>query len=85
MEMIGIETILPLLLSRNWSLIKTTNESGQFITTDRPIILLWENPEKQPPFIKNNPGYGMSNTQLYFPLSQDLALSGEFDGKEGLI
>ena len=85
MEFIGFEAILPYLDSRKWLLIKATNESGPFITTDNPINLMWNEPEKIPPFYRNSPGFGMKNTQVYFPVSKNLALQGEFDGPEGVI
>jgi len=85
MELVGVEAILPYLDSRNWLLIKSTNESGPFITTDNPVNLTWKEPGKIPPFYRNSPGYGMKNTQVYFPISKDLALVGEFDGHVGII
>lgn len=85
MELKGIEAILPYLDSRNWLLIRSTDETGPFITTDNPVNLSWKEPEKIPPFYRSSPGYGMKNTQVYFPVSRNLALVGEFDGHAGLI
>ena len=85
LEFVGIEAILPFLYRRNWLLLKATNESGPFITTDNPVNLTWKEPDKIPPFYRNSPGYGMRDTQVYFPVSKKLALIGEFDGPEGVI
>ncbi len=85
MELIGVDAILPYLCSRNWQLIKATDESGPFITTDNPVNLTWKEPDKIPPFYRNSPGHGMKSTQVYFPVSRNLALIGEFDGPDGTI
>ena len=85
MEIVGINAILPYLDNRNWLLIKATDESGPFVTTDNPVNLTWKEPDKIPPFYRNSPGYGMKSTQVYFPVSRKLALIGEFDGPEGVI
>lgn len=81
-EFDSIDTILPLLAGRNWLLIRATEESGPFITTDKPVILTWKEPDKIPSFYRNSPGYGMNDTQVYFPVSKNVALVGEFDGHE---
>lgn len=85
MEFVGVEAILPYLDSRNWLLIRSTDETGPFITTDNPVNLTWKEPEKVPQFYRNSPGYGMMNTQVYFPISKNLALVGEFNGHTGVI
>lgn len=38
-----------------------------------------------PPFYRQSPGFGLQGTKVYFPVSQDLALLGEFEGREGKI
>jgi hypothetical protein len=85
MEIISLETVLPFLLKRKWLLIKTTEESGPFITTDNPTILTWKNPDTIPPFYRNSPGFGLLNTQIFFHLSKNIALIGEFDGQESVF
>lgn len=85
MEMLGVEAILPSLHGRNWLLISATSESGPFITTDHPVNLTWKEPEKIPPLHRNSPGFGLKGTQVYFPLSRNLSLLGEFGGEMGLI
>lgn len=83
-EMIGIDTILPTLFDRKWLLLKAGENSGPFITSDNPVSLTWLYPEKIPIMHRNSPGFGMGQTRLYFPVSSELALCGEFDGVEGV-
>ena len=85
MEFVGLDAIIPLLDGRNWLIIKTTNETGPLITTDHPVILTWNEPDKIPPIYRRSPGYGMKDTQVYFALSKNTALIGEFGGHEGVV
>jgi len=85
MEFVGVEAILPFLAQRKWLLVRSTDESGPFITTDNPVNLTWKEPDKVPALFRHSPGYGMRDTQVYFPLSRNVALVGEFDGHEGEI
>ncbi|MGE0823078.1 MAG: DUF4238 domain-containing protein [Candidatus Binatia bacterium] len=85
MEFIAIDAVLSALDNREWLIVKTTKESGPLITTDHPVTLTWKEPAKIPSFYRNSPGYGMRDTQVYFPLSQDAALIGEFAGHEGAV
>jgi hypothetical protein len=78
-ESVMVEAILPCLYGRNWFLIQSTKETGPFITTDTPVSLTWNEPEKIPPFYRTSPGFGMIDTLLYFPVSKDLAIVGEFN------
>ncbi len=81
----GIEAILPYLDARNWLLVRSTSNSGPFITTDNPVNLSWKEPDKIPPFYRASPGYGLKGTQVYFPVSKNVALVGEFDGPKDII
>lgn len=85
MEIIQIDAILPCLFNRDWLLIESTESTGPFITTDNPVNLSWQEPDKIPPFYRQSPGFGLKGTEVYFPVSQDLALLGEFEGREGTI
>lgn len=84
-ELVGIKAILPCLEGRNWLLIRSTSDSGPFITTDNPVHLTWKEPEKIPHLYRNSPGFGLNGTQVYFPISKNLFLVGEFDGPKGII
>jgi len=85
MEMEQVNAVLPYLLGRKWVLIKATDNSGKFITSDNPVRLSWNEPEKIPPLYRDSPGFGMKGTQVYFPVSKNLALIGDFDSEEGTI
>lgn len=80
MELIGMQHITELLHMRNWVLLNTKEKSGEFITTDNPVSLTWHYPEKVPPL--TSPGFGLKDTMVYFPVSKNVALVGEFDRKD---
>lgn len=83
-ELVGFDAILPSLFDRKWALFKADAHSGPFITSDNPVSLTWLYPEKIPIMYRGSPGFGMNHTRVYFPLSNDLALMGEFDGIDGI-
>lgn len=80
MEIVGIQRIVELLHLRNWILVKASKQSGEFITTDNPVSLTWHYPENIPPFM--SPGFGLKDTMVYFPVTKNLALVGEFDSED---
>jgi len=80
-ELVGMQKITELLHQRNWVLLKTSEGAGEFITTDNPVSLTWHDPASAP-FI--SPGFGLPNTMVYFPISKNLALVGEFDREDGV-
>lgn len=85
MEVKGIDTILPLLSARKWLVIKANDRTGPFITSDNPVALFWKNRADNPSSMHDSPGYGLRSTEVLFPLSQNLLLLGDFDGKNGVI
>lgn len=85
MEMLAMDTILPLLHSRKWVVIRATDESGPFITSDNPVVLLWKDPESIPAFYRNSPGYGLRGTQIFFSVSSSVTIVGEFEGEPDVI
>ncbi|WNC69962.1 DUF4238 domain-containing protein [Thalassotalea nanhaiensis] len=84
-EMVQIDAILPLLHGRKWLLLVANEKTGPFITTDQPVNLSWKNPDEVPSPYRSSPGFGLKSTEVYFPISQNLALLGEFDGREGVV
>lgn len=82
MEMVQMDAILPCLYHRKWILLVANDKSGPFITTDRPLNLYWKEPNKIHPFNRASPGFGLRGTEVYFPVSQDIALIGDFDEQE---
>ena len=80
-ELLGMQRITELLHQRNWVLLKAGDDAGELITTDNPVSLTFNNPELSP-FV--SPGFGLPDTMVYFPVSKNLALVGEFDGEDGV-
>lgn len=85
LEFHGMDTVLPFLVKRNWALLTTTDSQGPFVTTDHPVVLTWKKPEEIPPLMRQSPGFGMTDTEILFPLTKNALLVGDFEGKEGTI
>jgi hypothetical protein len=85
MEFKGIDMILPYLFGRGWILIVADENAGPFVTCDRPVILEWKHPESMPPFYRNRPGFGLKDIRVIFPVSQNIAMIGEFDTPNKVI
>lgn len=66
------EEILKLLGERQWTLWVTDEERGYFVTSDRPMILIWDSPH--PDGIL--PGFAHRDTHVIFPLTKRLLLYG---------
>ncbi|MHB0885516.1 MAG: DUF4238 domain-containing protein [Bacillota bacterium] len=75
--MTAVDTLLPCLDNRKWSLILTSADSGDFICSDSPVWLGWNPP--QPPSIWG-PGFGLIGTEVVIPLTKSIAASGKFEG-----
>lgn len=82
MEMKGIDTMLDLLDARKWRLYYAGQDEGTFVTTDRPVSLTWLRPGEVPPFYRRSPGFGMTHTEIIFPLTKACLLHGRFEGIE---
>jgi hypothetical protein len=85
MEFKGIDTILPYLFGRGWTLYVADENAGPFVTCDRPVILEWKHPESVPPFYRHRPGFGLKDIRVIFPVSQNIAMIGEFDTPNKVI
>jgi hypothetical protein len=81
LEMSSFDTILPLLFKRKWTLYRTTEERGLFVTTDAPVLLTFLEPEKIPSIY--SPGFGLKKTEIMFPLTKTDLLIGEFENGYG--
>lgn len=81
MELLGMQQITELLHQRKWLLLERGDDAGEFITTDNPVSLTFNDPGSSP-FL--SPGFGLPGTMVYFPVSKRLALVGEFNGAEGV-
>jgi hypothetical protein len=83
LELDNFNRLLPILLERNWMLLKAADGSGGFITSDHPVVLMWADPKMRGgPY---GPGFGMKGTQVIFPISPRLAVSGAFEFKPGTV
>lgn len=80
-ELVGMQRVTELLHLRNWIVLETGSEAGEFITADNPVSLTFHNPEL---FAFVSPGFGLPDTMVYFPVSKNLALIGEFDREDGV-
>ncbi len=78
-------TVLQLLGQRNWTLYLVPGDYGEFITTSRPVVIAYIDPEKVPAYLRHSPGFGLKNTEIYFPLTKHALLIGRWDGDEKTI
>ena len=74
------DEILPYLIARKWTVFVASTDSGGFITCDHPVVLKWDGTQELEP--RSPPGFALRGTEVVFPLSRRLALSGVFDGDE---
>jgi hypothetical protein len=85
LEFKGIDAILPFLFKRSWTLVLANNDTGPFVTCDRPVSLTWQDPDKLPPMMRYSPGFGMAKTEIVFPVSKNMALIGAFEIEDEVI
>jgi hypothetical protein len=74
----SIDILLPLLGSRQWSLLIIDDTDCDFVTSDNPVAVSWSEP--QPPSFFG-PAFGLRRTDVTFPLSRGLAMLGRFEGR----
>jgi len=79
MESVGLDAISPHLFNRNWRLFRSPGKNAPFITSEKPVSLVWTEAGEKNRF---PPGYGLRGTSVNFPLSRNLYLIGEFDGPD---
>ncbi len=88
---IGIEfqthdVVLRALMARKWEMHAIENDDlGSYVTTDRPVVITWNNPEKVPAMYRDSPGFGMPDTEVLFPITKNLIVIGSFEGKDGTV
>ena len=78
------DPILRALALRKWTLYTTDEDTGLFVTTDRPVMLTYTKPLEVQPLYRNSPGFGVAETEVMFPLTQHIILIGMFEGEDGL-
>jgi len=74
-----MKTVLELLGQRLWTVYTTDGSTSEFLTTNRPVTLTYIDPGGIPPLYRGSPGFGLSNTQVHFPLTRHAMLVGRFD------
>lgn len=77
LELQLLDHIMPLLFRRGWHLLRAPAGSGGFITSDRPFFLMWSDPAMRASPLA--PGLALKGTDIYFPISPQLAVVGAFD------
>jgi Protein of unknown function (DUF4238) len=75
MEFSLLPEIIALVASRKWMLFVASADATAFVTTDNPVTLTWFDQEAA----LYPPGLGLRNTQLIFPVSNELAAVGTFE------
>ena len=79
------KTVLQLLGQRKWTLYLVPGDYGEFITTSRPVVIAYIDPEKVPAYLRHSPGFGLKNTEVFFPLTKHALLIGRWAGDEKTI
>jgi hypothetical protein len=74
-EFRAIDFIAKMLEQRHWMLLRAPQNKTGFITSDNPVTLTWYDQEGTP----YPPGLGLPNTQLLFPIANELGLMGTFE------
>ena len=75
--------IMPIIEARKWTLMISNNGVGNFVTSDRPVSLRWDDESMNGQIY--GVGLGMRTTTLIFPLSRHLAVSGSFEYDNGVV
>jgi hypothetical protein len=74
LELRGRETALQCLGTRYWTLLTAAGDAPDFITCDHPVILTFKDPNR-----RGLCGYGLSETEVWFPLNPRQVLLGVFE------
>jgi hypothetical protein len=74
----SIDILLPLLGSRQWSLLIADDETCDFVTSDNPVAVSWSQPQPRGFF---GPAFGLRRTDVTFPVSRGLVMLGRFEGR----
>lgn len=70
------------IAARKWQMVVPKKGSGGFVTSDVPVCLCWSDSGDHGNF---GPGFGVAGTQVIFPVSSDMVLTGSFEGEESVV
>jgi len=73
-ELETFDKILPLLGKRIWSVFAAPPSGPSFICSDHPVTLVWKDER-----IKGPVGFGLQNTEVFFPLGPSVGLYGTYE------
>lgn len=73
-ELETFNKILPLLGERIWSVFVAPHSGPSFICSDHPVTLVWKDAR-----IKGPVGFGLQNTEVFFPLGPSVGLYGTYE------
>ncbi len=74
-EFNALDTLIPLLGKRVWSLFVAPDPGPCFICSDHPVVLSWKESERTEPI-----GYGLNKTEVFFPLGIRTGFYGVYEG-----
>lgn len=83
LEVDTFETVLRTLINRKWILQIATKTTGDFVTSDHPVVL--RSTAELPGLLGRAIGHGMRRTMLIFPLTRRMCLLGTFEGQDGVV
>lgn len=72
----AMPTVAQLLDARRWTLVSSPESCPDFVCSDRPLTVCWEEPGKKGPI---QPALGLAKTIVMFPINRRSALLGMFD------
>lgn len=81
LELGMLQPVLEMLAQRKWTLHIASEQAGDFVTSDHPVVLMPVGWNPGPYGV----GYGLANTVAIFPLNRRMLLTGRFEGEEKVL
>ena len=70
----ALDSLLPILARRKWSVLLAPTSGPDFVSSDHPVTLTWKDHAKHGPI-----GYGLRNTEVFFPLGPKAGIYGVYE------